>query len=138
LAVIALAVILGHRGWHFPDGRMLWISIGTGLYALIFSWRMWRNPYYVYFEYDENLIRIRYCSLRPLVIKKYAIEMHPSKLAGFEIVTSQFGLRKVLILSENRKGKIAKYPGVCINFLKKKERKELLSTLNQIIQNNNK
>ena len=93
---------------------------------------------YVLFDIQNNIIILRYHGLGPLSPTFNSIEVPAQSLSRFEIKNAFFGLRKELVLYQKTKGGIAKYPGVSISAMPKKERNKIIVILNKVLNLNNK
>ena len=107
------------------------ILLGLYIGIMIFTFTLKRN--YIYFNDDGESIIIRYYPIRPVARKKSAIEIPKATLVKFEIRNSYFGLKKTLFLFQRVKHKIARYPGIGLSALTKKELESITNQLNQYV-----
>ena len=124
IAAVAIVTILTTT-WFDPGLlgiiKYQWILIIAGTYLLIVIISWIRGLNYLYFNDEEDKIIFRYYPIRPLGRKKKAIEIRKVYFAGFEIKNTALGLKKVLILKQYFKNKVAKYPPIGITALTKQE-----------------
>ncbi|MCK4746762.1 MAG: hypothetical protein KAT15_07005 [Bacteroidales bacterium] len=112
-------------GWFERDvlgiSKYLWVIIVTLVYLTLIIISRLRRLNFFYFSDDGDKILIRYYPIHPLVQKKKAIQIPKIGFAGYEIKSSMFGLKKVILLQQKVKGSVAKYPPIGITALNRKE-----------------
>lgn len=89
---------------------------------------------YIIFDIKDNKIVLRYHGLGPMGTDFKAIEFPAEKLAKYEIKNAFFGIRKELVLYQETKKGIAKYPGVSLSAMAKKDREKLLAVLYNVLK----
>jgi hypothetical protein len=112
--------------------ELILISAGLYLFIIIIIYLLDLN--YIYFNDDGDQIVIRYYPMRPLGRKNRAVQIPKISLAGYEIKSSLFGLRKSLVLHQKTKKGIAKYPAIGITALNKKEFDTITSQLKRYVR----
>jgi hypothetical protein len=125
IVVVVLLVVIMVSGWFDKDvlgiEKYQWVILVTLVYLLLVIISRLRLLYYFYFSDDGDKILIRYYPIHPLVQKKKAVQIPKTALAGYEIQRSALGLKKVLVLRQHVKGKIANYPPIGITALSRIE-----------------
>ena len=111
-----------------------WVIIVTLIYVVMIVTSRLRLLNYFYFSDEGDKILIRYYPVHPLVQKKKAVQIPKIGLAGYEINSSLLGLKKVLIIRQNVKGKVATYPSIGITALNKKEIDLLRKNLDRYVR----
>jgi hypothetical protein len=139
-AVILVILLIGIMvsGWFEQDvlgiPKYLWIIMITLAYLILVVVGRMRQLNYFYFSDEGDKILIRYHPIHPLVQKKKAIQVPKIGLAGYDIRVSMMGLRKVLIIRQKVKGKVATYPPVGITALKSNELSLLKTRLEKYVR----
>ncbi|MBN1925265.1 MAG: hypothetical protein JW798_05460 [Prolixibacteraceae bacterium] len=82
---------------------------------------------------SESGFQVNYYSVASTMRNYQSIEIEFSQFAGFEVGRKMKGLKHELILSVNSKYGVADYPPVSMTLVTKKERKQVVSVLQQII-----
>jgi len=107
-----------------------WMTlILIALYFLYLVYPMALNYQYIYYSDEGEKLVFRYFVAGFIGGKKNSIEINKTDYAGYRSEKRMFGLMHSVILFQNVKGGIAKYPPVYISLLKKEERKKLLYSL---------
>ena len=124
VAAVSIVTILVTR-WFDPQllgiTKYQWVLIVAGVYLLLVILSWVRGMNYFYFDDRGDKIIIRYYPIRPMGRKKKAIQIPKISLAGFEIKRTLLGLRKILILKQHVKKRVAKYPPIAITSLTPQE-----------------
>ena len=124
-AIVILLIGIMISGWFERDvlgiTRYQWVILVTLVYLVLVVGSRLRKLNFFYFSDEGDKVLIRYHPIRPLVQKKKAVQIPKIGLAGYDIKISAFGLKKVLILRQTIKGKVANYPPIGITALKRNE-----------------
>ncbi|MBE0653380.1 MAG: hypothetical protein IH594_06255 [Bacteroidales bacterium] len=108
------------------------IVLITLLYLVVIVYHHLLNPYYIFFsDHGENLV-LKFYPVRAFNQKKNSIQIPKSKFVKFEIEKTTFGER-IILYQQNRNG-IAKYPPVSLTGLDEKDIKNLKSALARYIK----
>jgi hypothetical protein len=135
LAIITVVAIIAMLAtdWFKPEllgiPQYLWIIGIAVIYLLISAGSWYRGLNYFYFNDKGDKLIFRYYPIRPLARSKKAIQIPKTALAKAEIVRTNMGLKRVLILHQHVKGKIAKYPPISITTLTEAEVSQLAQQL---------
>jgi hypothetical protein len=125
-------------GWFEKDllgiTKYQWVILVSLVYLILVIVSRLRKLNFFYFSDEGDKILIRYYPIHPLVQKKKAVQIPKIGLAGYDINSTALGLKKVLILRQTIKGKVAKYPPIGITILKRKEIDLLKKHLDKFIR----
>jgi hypothetical protein len=89
---------------------------------------------YILFDIKDNKILLRYHGLGPVGANFKSIEFPAKNLAKFELQDAFWGFRKELILFQQTKKGLAKYPGVSLSAMSAKDREKLLAVLSNVLK----
>jgi hypothetical protein len=125
IIAVALLMVILVSGWFERDvlgvTKYQWVILVTLIYLVLVLLSRIRQMNFFYFSDEGDKILIRYHPIHPLVQKKSAIQIPKTGLAGYDIRSSILGLKKVLILRQSVKGKVAIYPPISITSLSERE-----------------
>ena len=131
IAIITVVIIVAMlaTGWFKPEllgiTQYQWIILVAAIYILLMAGSWLRGLNYFYFNDKGDKLIIRYYAIRPLGRKKRAVQIPKTTLAKYEIIKTNMGLKKVLILHQHIKKKVAKYPPIGITSLTRNELSQL-------------
>lgn len=86
------------------------------------------NNFIIYKETDDKII-VRYYPLHPFHDKFKSIEISKQTFSHFELKKRSLGLREDLFLFQMSAKGLAKYPGISLSALSKKQRSDVLESL---------
>ncbi len=127
LAIITVVIIVAMLATDWFKPKLLgvtqyqWIILVAGIYILLMAGSWLRGLNYLYFNDKGDKLIIRYYAIRPLGRRKKAVQIPKTALAKYEIIKTNLGLKKVLILHQHVKNKTAKYPPIGITSLTRDE-----------------
>jgi len=106
------------------------------IFIIYFVLRTQKKYHIIFFDDEEepNVITIKFSPLSSLSGKSRMIKIPKNSLYKFEIEKKFYNLRKELVLYQNTKKGIAKYPGIPINLLSNEKLNLLIETLNKYAQ----
>jgi hypothetical protein len=131
LAYIALTYI--GKVIKFPLFGMsdtVWTLILVVLYLFFAFLPMFLNYQYVYFSDEGENIVFRYYTSGMISGKKNSVEINKKVFSGYKTESRLFGLIQSIILYQQLKEGIAKYPPVYISALKREEKANVFRSLN--------
>jgi len=138
MVIVILLIGIMVSGWFEKDvlgiRKYHWVILVTLVYLAMVVIARLRQLNFFYFSDEGDKILIRYYPVHPLVQKKRAIQIPKIGLVGYEIKSSLFGLKKVLILRQSVKGKVATYPSIGITALNEKEIDLLMKNLDRYVR----
>jgi hypothetical protein len=103
----------------------------TVLYLIIIFLPLFTRKMYIYYSDDGEDIIFKYFYAGMITGKKNSIVINKKTFAGYKKENGFLGLNRTLIVSQRIKQGIAKYPPICINSLKKKEKEKIFKSLDQ-------
>jgi hypothetical protein len=113
----------------FGMSDTVWTLILVVLYLFFAFLPMFLNYQYVYFSDEgENLV-FRYYTSGMISGKKNSVEINKKTFSGFKTESRLFGLIQSIILYQQLKEGIAKYPPVYISALKREEKAKVFRSL---------
>ncbi len=140
IAIITVVIIVAMiaTDWFAPEllgiSQYQWIILVALIYILLVSGSWLRGLNYFYFSDKGDKLIFRYYPIRPLGRKKKAVQIPKTALAKYEIIKTNLGLKKVLILHQHVKKQVAKYPPIGVTSLTAAELAQLEHQLNQYIR----
>ncbi len=106
--------------------------IAIALIVLAYLFLLFRKSDYFFLEYTGNKIIVRFYTAHPFFRKYRAFEIPKNYFAGYEIVESFWGIRKMIQFKiKTPKGQF-NYPPVSIVLLSKYAEKELFAILEKV------
>ncbi|MGQ1910885.1 hypothetical protein ACT3CE_14000 [Marinifilum sp. RC60d5] len=126
LAAIVLFLYLDIDNQYIVIGLMSAVFVA----AIIISLSLSLN--YIIYKVSDNKIILRYYPLHPFHENFKSIEIPKSSFAYFEINSKIMGLKPELILFQQTKNGIAKYPPICLSALAKKDVKKITNSLQHL------
>jgi hypothetical protein len=130
---IALIVILFFTDFvKIPE--LPYVVIGIGL--LVYLYVSAKRFMYIQFNDEGDKIILRYFKIIPSTLDHHAIEIPKKTFVRFHIQTSLLGLREEIVLVQQTKNGIAKYPPVSISILDTMQKRELKESLAHIAKQN--
>jgi hypothetical protein len=137
ITVVLIVSILATK-WFTPEllgiTQYQWVILVAAIYILLVIGSWLRGLNYFYFDDSGDKIIIRYYPIRPLGRSKKAVQIHKTALAKYEILRSNLGLKRVLILHQYIKKNVAKYPPIGITSLTQQELSLLKQHLSRYIR----
>jgi hypothetical protein len=135
VAVVLLMIILV-SGW-FENSvlgipRYQWVILVALIYLVQAVISGFRKMNFFYFSDEGDRILLRYHPIHPLVQRKNAVQIPKTGLAGYEIRNTLLGLRRVIILRQHVRGKLATYPPISITSLNSREISLLTTSLDRV------
>jgi hypothetical protein len=107
-----------------------WTLILVGIYLLVAFLPMFLNYQFISFSDDGENIVFRYFTSGIVGGRKNSIEINKKSFSGYKIESRLFGLIQSIILFQQFKEGVAKYPPVYISALTREERAKVLRSLN--------
>lgn len=137
VAVILLMLILV-SGW-FENAllgvlKYQWVILVATVYLILTVISGLRKLNFFYFSDEGDRILIRYHPIHPLVQTKNAVQIPKTGLAGYELRVSHLGLRKVIVLRQHVRGKVATYPPISITSLNARETELLTACMDRYVR----
>ena len=140
IAIITVVIIVSMlaTNWFKPEllgiTQYQWIVLVVAIYILLIGGSWLRGLNYIYFNDKGDKLIIRYYAIRPLGRRKRAVQIPKTALAKYEIIKTNLGLKKVLILHQHVKKNVAKYPAIGITSLSRDELSRLEQQLSLYVR----
>jgi len=129
---LAVIIILFTSWFDNPESGItkyhLIIAIAL-VYIIISLFNFLRLPYFISFSDVDDMIIIRYYPLSIFNSKKNSIEIPKKQFVKFETLKFFFGLEEKLIVYQNFRNKIAKYPPISLSAVNKSDRERIKNSL---------
>jgi hypothetical protein len=106
------------------------IALGI-VYLVIITINQLLRPDYVFFNDAADKIVLRYYPIRLINQKKYSIEIHKNRFVKYETEKFFFGLKERLFVYQKTPQGIAKYPGISLSAVDKKDIQRIKNSLEQ-------
>jgi len=106
-----------------------WTITAIVVFFIFATFPMMLNHQYVSFSDDGDTIVFRYFMAGIFGGKKNSVEINKSSFAGYRIESRYFGLMQSVILFQQMREGVAKYPPIYISNLTKKEKAKVLYSL---------
>ena len=141
IAIITVVIIVSMLATNLFKPELMgitqyqWIVLVTAIYILLIVGSWLRGLNYFYFNDKGDKLIIRYYAIRPLGRRKRAVQIPKTALAKYEIIKTNLGLKKVLILHQHIKKNVAKYPSIGITSLTRDELSRLEKQLSLYVRN---
>jgi hypothetical protein len=130
IVVVALYIFDLYKDPVWGRTGIMAVIVVSAVYLSHVLWGIIRNYHYFYFS-DESAIKLvfRYYSLTPFFKQLRTIEIKKEDFYNSKVQTKASGLQEYLILFQKTPKGIAKYPGISISLLSKKNKESLLFAL---------
>ena len=90
-----------------------------------------KRPYFVSYSDHGEMIVMRYYPLSLFTSKKHSIEIPKKQLLKFELEEFLFGSQQKIILYQNFRKKVAKYPPISLSAVDKEDRERIIQSLSK-------
>jgi hypothetical protein len=108
----------------------LWTVILTIIYVFIAILPMILNYQFVFYSDDTDKIVFRYFTSGIVGGKKNSVEIDKRSFGGYKTEKRMFGLVQSIVLFQNFREGVAKYPPVYISAMTKEEKAKVFKSLN--------
>lgn len=105
----------------------------SAVYIIISLINYFRLPYFVHFSDVNEMIILRYYPLSIFNSRKNSIEIPKKQFVRFETKKFFLGMEEKLIIYQNFRNKIAKYPPISLSAVDKKDRERIKNALRKYI-----
>lgn len=131
--LIAFAVLYDILPKYFiPISKTAYALIFAGLFILLLIFRANLKYHFIMYNDEGEKIILRYYPLSSFKTKFISIEIPFNALYKIEINKVFFGFREELVIYQKVKEGIAKYKPIPLTALTKKEKENLLQSLNKL------
>ena len=101
----------------------------SAVFIIISAIGILRNPYYFYFDDSKDVLVFRFYPVGIFNSKKNSAQIPKQQFVKFEIEKYFFGMEEKLILYQNYRNKVAKYPPITLSAVDKADREKLKNML---------
>ncbi len=115
----------------FKIDKYILLIFVVAVYILIIIFNVIRDYNYIYYSDEGDRIVFRYFSLSIFTQKKSSIEIPKYTFNGYKLEKSFAGLKEKLVLLQQLKNNVARYPAVSITSLTSKQKASLVNSLNK-------
>jgi len=133
---VAILVIIFIPWFDNPEARLskyhLVILIAI-VYILLNLNNYLKRPHFVSYNDQGEMIILRYYPLSLFTSKKHSIEIPKKQLVKFELQDFYFGSQQMIILYQNFRNKVAKYPPISLSAVDKEDRERIIQSLNKYV-----
>jgi len=105
----------------------------VAIYLFLVFLPMYLNYQFVSYSDDDDKIVFRYFTSGIIGGRKNSVAIDKRNFSGYEVKSEFFGLKKSIILFQNFREGVAKYPPVYISGLTGKEREKVIRSLSQYV-----
>jgi hypothetical protein len=105
----------------------------VSVYGFLVFLPMHINFQYVSYSDDDDKISFKYFTSGIIGGRKNSVEINKRNFSGFEVKSEFFGLKRSIILFQNFREGVAKYPPVHVSGLTRKEREKVIRSLSQYV-----
>lgn len=105
------------------------IIIISGIYVAINWVNYLKRPYFISFNDQGEKLVVRYYPVSMFTSRKNSIEIPKQQFVKYELVPFLLKTQHYLILHQNFRGKVAKYPKISLSALDKEDREKMLQSL---------
>jgi hypothetical protein len=105
----------------------------VAIYLFLVFLPMYLNYQFVSYSDDDDKIVFRYFTAGIIGGRKNSVAIDKRNFSGYEVKSGFFGLKKSIILFQNFREGVAKYPPVYISGLTRKEREKVIRSLSQYV-----
>lgn len=114
-----------------------WYFIAVVIFfALLAIYSILRKPHYVFFNDSGDKIILRFYPTRMFNRQKSSIEIPKQSFFSVEVKPFLFGTCQMLYVYGKFKSRVAKYPGISLSSVSKKDREKLISVLKTYAKKN--
>lgn len=101
------------------------------IYIIINIINLLKRPYFVSYSDHGEMIVMRYYPMSMFTSRKHSIEIPKKQFVKFELQPFLFGTQHKLILVQNFRNKVAKYPPISLSAVDKKDQERIIQSLSK-------
>ena len=109
------------------------IILISAIYVGINVINYFKRPYFVSYSDQGEKIIVRYYPVSMFTSRKNSIEIPKQQFVNYELKPFLFKTQHYLILHQNFRGKVAKYPRISLSALEKEDREKMLQSLQKYV-----
>jgi len=104
------------------------------VYIIINLYNYLKRPNFVSYSDEGEMLIMRYYSLSLFNSKKHSIEIPKKQLIKFELEAFLFGSQQRIILVQNFRKKVAKYPPISLSAVDKEDQQRIIQSLSKYVK----
>ena len=132
--IVVVIIALVYLFYDVKDLRyMVFAFVGLLLFFLIMAIL---NYNYIIFYAGPDKVRVRYKGLSPFSASRNSVQINSNEFTQYEIKTSIFNIKKVLILHQQTPSGHAKYPSIGLSALNNSEINSIKKALDLVLMMN--
>ena len=108
------------------------IAVGI-IYIVISLVNYLKVPYFVSYSDHGEMIIMRYYPVSIFTSRKNSIEIPKKQFVKFELQDFFFGSQQKIILYQNFRNKVAKYPPISLSAMDKEDREKIIQSLSKYV-----
>ena len=131
---LVVLVIIFLPWFENPDSQLSKyhiIFLFAVIYLAVNIYNLLKRPYFVSYNDHGEMIVMRYYPLSLFNSRKHSIEIPKKQLVKFELVEFLFGSQRKIVLYQNFRNKVAKYPPISLSALDKDDQERIIQSLNK-------
>lgn len=119
------------------DDSELWLSkyhviiLISAIYIAVNWINYLKRPNFVFYSDHGEMIIVRYYPVSMFTSRKNSIEIPKKQFVKYELQPFLFRTQRKLILTQNFRGKEARYPAISLSALDKEDREKMLQSLDK-------
>ena len=115
-------------------GKYSLIIVIALIYIIINTYNSLKRPYFISYSDHGEMILVRYYPLSLFTGKKHSIEIPKKQFIKYELQDFLFGREQKIVLYQNFRNKIAKFPPISLSALDPEARQQLKQSLDKYVQ----
>lgn len=115
-------------------GKYSLIIIIATIYIVINIYNYLKHPFFISYSDHGEMIVLRYYPLSLFTARKHSIEIPKKQFIKYELKSFLLGREQKIILYQNFRDKIAKFPPISLSALDQNSRKQLLDSLDKYVK----
>lgn len=134
---LAIVVIIFLPWFENPDpwlGKYSLIILIAVIYIVINTFNYLKRPCYISYSDHGEMIVFRYYNLSIFTGKKHSIEIPKTQFIKYDLEDYFFGREQRIVLYQNFRNKVAKFPPISLTALDPGDRESLLQSLNKYVK----
>ncbi len=136
LVILVLVFISWFDNPDFPISKYHIIILISVIYLAINWINYLKRPYFVSYSDQGEMLIVRYYPVSMFTSRKHSIEIPKQQFVNYELKPFFFKSQQYLILHQNFRGKVAKYPRISLSAMDKSDRDSMLQSLDKYAAGN--
>jgi len=129
LAIIVILFLPWSEGQDVRIGKYHVIIAIALVYILINLINYLKQPYFVSYNDQGEMIILRYYQMSLFTSRKHSIEIPKKQFIRFELQDFLFGTQQKIILYQQYRNRVAKYPPISLSAVDKEDRQKIIRSL---------